>query len=71
LVGLGERRRLLLRPKGGGRSQAFPLGRGDLLVTGGTTQRAWEHSIPKVTHAGPRISIAFRYGLDPRAYGNR
>ena len=69
LVGLGERRRLLLRPKGGGRSHAFPLGRGDLLVTGGTTQRTWEHSIPKVKHAGPRISIAFRYGLDPRAYG--
>jgi hypothetical protein len=25
--------------------------------------------VPKVARAGPRISIAFRYGLDPRAYG--
>jgi alkylated DNA repair dioxygenase AlkB len=69
LVSLGEPRRLLFRPRGGGRSHAFPLGRGDLLVTGGTTQRAWEHAVPKVACAGPRISIAFRYGLDPRAYG--
>jgi alkylated DNA repair dioxygenase AlkB len=35
--------------------------RGDLLVMGGTSQRTWEHSIPKVACAGPRISIAFRH----------
>ncbi len=69
LVSLGEPRRFLLRPKGGGRSQRFDLGRGDLLVTGGTTQRTWDHAVPKVARAGPRISVAFRYGLDPRAYG--
>ncbi len=69
LVSLGEPRTFLLRPRGGGRSRAFRLGRGDLLVTGGTTQRTWQHSVPKVAHAGPRISIAFRYGLHPRAYG--
>jgi alkylated DNA repair dioxygenase AlkB len=69
LVSLGEPRRFLLRPRGGGRSRAFHLGRGDLLVTGGRTHRAWQHSVPKVARAGPRISIAFRYGLDPRAYG--
>lgn len=69
LVSLGEPRRFLLRPKGGGRSRAFQLGRGDLLVTGGRTQRHWEHSVPKVAHAGPRISLAFRYGMNPRAYG--
>ncbi len=63
LVSLGEPRRLLFRPKGGGRSRAFLLGRGDLLVTGGTAQRTWEHAVPKVARAGPRISIAFRYGL--------
>jgi len=68
LVSLGERRRFLLRPKGGGRSRAFELGRGDLLVTGGKTQRTWEHCIPKVAHAGPRISLAFRYAMDVRAY---
>jgi alkylated DNA repair dioxygenase AlkB len=69
LVSLGEPRRFLLRPRAGGRSRAFDLGRGDLLVTGGTTQRTWLHCVPKVARAGPRISIAFRYGLHPRAYG--
>jgi alkylated DNA repair dioxygenase AlkB len=62
LVSLGEPRRFLLRPKGGGRSRAFLLGRGDLLVTGGETQRTWEHSVPKVARAGPRISLAYRHG---------
>jgi alkylated DNA repair dioxygenase AlkB len=69
LVSLGEPRKLMLRPRGGGPSRAFPLGHGDLLVTGGSTQRTWEHAVPKVARAGARISIAFRYGLDPRAYG--
>lgn len=68
LVSLGEPRKFLLRPRGGGPSRAFRLGRGDLLVTGGATHRAWDHAVPKVARAGPRISIAFRYGLDPRAY---
>lgn len=71
LVSLGERRRFLLRPKGGGKSIAFELGRGDLLVTGGRAQREWEHSVPKLAHAGPRISLAFRYGMDPRAYAHK
>jgi alkylated DNA repair dioxygenase AlkB len=63
LLSLGEPRKFLLRPKGGGKSQAFALGHGDLLVTGGQTQRAWEHSVPKVALAGPRISVAYRYGM--------
>ena len=67
IVSVGEPRRLLLRPKGGGKSLSFLLGRGDLLVTGGTTQRAWEHTVPKVSAAGPRISISFRHGLMARA----
>ncbi|HEX7487395.1 MAG TPA: alpha-ketoglutarate-dependent dioxygenase AlkB [Anaeromyxobacteraceae bacterium] len=71
LVSLGEPRRFLLRRKGGGPSRAFCLGRGDLLVTGGATHRAWDHAVPKVARAGPRISIAFRYGLDPRAYDGK
>ena len=69
LVSFGEPRKFLLRPKGGGKSRPFHLGRGDLLVTGGKTQRTWEHSVPKVAAAGPRISLAFRYGMDARAYG--
>jgi alkylated DNA repair dioxygenase AlkB len=71
LVSVGEPRKFLLRPKGGGKSVVFQLGRGDLLVTGGATQRRWEHSVPKVAKAGPRISLAFRYGLDPRAYAHK
>jgi hypothetical protein len=46
------------------------LGRGDLLVTGGRTQRDWLHGVPKVAKAGPRISIAFRHGLDRAVYDN-
>ena len=71
LVSLGEPRRFLLRPRGGGRSIAVTLGRGDLLVTGGTTQRTWDHCVPKVARAGPRISIAFRHAVDRRAYARK
>jgi alkylated DNA repair dioxygenase AlkB len=69
LVSLGEPRKFLLRPRGGGRSRAWQLGHGDLFVTGGRTQRDYEHSVPKVAHAGPRISLAFRYGMNANAYG--
>ena len=63
LVSLGEPRTFLLRPEGGGRSSAFRLGHGDLLVTGGQTQGRFEHSVPKVKASGPRISIAFRHNV--------
>jgi alkylated DNA repair dioxygenase AlkB len=68
LVSLGDPRRFLVRPQGGGRSRAFALGRGDLLVTGGAFQRRWEHSVPKVAAAGARVSIAFRHGVQQSAY---
>ena len=68
LVSLGAARRFLLRPRGGGTSIPFLLGGGDLLVTGGRTQRTWEHSVPKVARAEPRLSLAFRHGLAPDAY---
>lgn len=63
LLSLGEPRRFLLRQHGGGPSRALLLGRGDLLVTGGQTQRRWDHRVPKVARAGPRISVAFRHGM--------
>ena len=44
----------------GGKSTALSLGWGDLLVMGGSCQRTWEHAVPKVAHAGPRISVQFR-----------
>lgn len=71
LVSLGDTRKFLLRPKGGGKSRTFLLSRGDLLVTGGQTQRSWEHSVPKVALAGPRISLAYRHGMDRAAYAGK
>ena len=65
LVSLGEPRIFRLRPSSGvegGPPRSFALGRGDLLVTGGRCQREWQHSVPKVSQAGPRISLAFRHG---------
>jgi alkylated DNA repair dioxygenase AlkB len=61
IVSLGTPRRFLLRPRGGGQSRQFELGRGDLLIMGGSCQRTWEHSVPKLAHApGPRMSVQFR-----------
>jgi len=71
LVSLGEPRRFLLKPKEGGSSRSFFLGEGDLLVTGGNTQRTWLHSVPKVKRAGPRISIAYRHGFNAPPAGDR
>lgn len=60
ILSLGAPRQLLLRPMGGGRSLRFTTGPGDLLVMGGSCQRTWEHAVPKVRGAGPRISVQFR-----------
>ncbi len=63
IVSVGERRTFRMRPKGGGASLSWRLGRGDLLVMGGTCQRTWEHTVPKSAAArGPRISITIRTG---------
>jgi alkylated DNA repair dioxygenase AlkB len=59
-VSLGEPRRFLMRPKGGGQSIAYNLGWGDLIVMGGSCQRTWQHAIPKVACAFPRMVIMFR-----------
>ena len=60
-VSLGQPRRFLMKPTEGGASIAYELGRGDLIVMGGTCQRTWRHGIPKVAHAaGPRIALMFR-----------
>ena len=47
-------------PAGGRRSRSFTLASGDLLVMGGSCQQNWEHSIPKVASAPPRMSVTFR-----------
>ena len=60
IISLGDPRRLALRPRGGGDSLSVELGHGDLLVMGGSCQRTWEHAVPKVAFAGPRMSVQFR-----------
>ncbi|MDR6175522.1 alkylated DNA repair dioxygenase AlkB [Nocardioides zeae] len=60
IVSVGDPRRLALRPRGGGASIAVTMGHGDLVVMGGSCQRTWEHAVPKVAHAGPRLSVQFR-----------
>jgi alkylated DNA repair dioxygenase AlkB len=61
IVTLGARRPFLIRPRGGGPSRDIAPAAGDLLVMGGRCQRDWEHGVPKVAHAGPRISVTWRW----------
>ena len=60
IISIGDPRKLCLRPRGGGESIAIEMGHGDLVVMGGSCQRTWEHAVPKVASAGPRISVQFR-----------
>jgi alkylated DNA repair dioxygenase AlkB len=64
IVSVGAPRPFLVRPRGGGHSMSFLLGQGDLFVMGGAAQHDWEHTVPKVASAGPRISITYRHGVD-------
>lgn len=58
VLSLGSRRTLRMRNKARHReARAFTLLPGDLFVMGGTSQRTWEHSVPKVARAGPRLSV--------------
>jgi alkylated DNA repair dioxygenase AlkB len=62
LISLGSPRVLRMRCKAAhADARAFRLLPGDLFVMGGTSQRTWEHSIPKVASAGPRLSLQFRH----------
>lgn len=61
ILSLGAPRTLAIRSRRTGRVQRFPLGHGDLLVMGGSSQRTHEHAIAKTRKAvGPRISVQFR-----------
>ena len=60
ILSLGSTRRFLLRPAAGGESVRLNPAPGDLVVLGGTAQTTWQHSIPKVTQAGARVSVMFR-----------
>lgn len=60
IVSVGDPRKLALRPAAGGDSISVEMGHGDLIVMGGSCQRTWEHAVPKVASAGPRLSVQFR-----------
>ncbi len=61
-VGLGERRRFLLRPGDHGPATiTLRTGEGDLVVMGGRCQHEWQHTVPKETHAGARMSVTMRH----------
>jgi hypothetical protein len=64
-ISLGACRRFLLRPRGGGTSMRWLLGPGDLVVMGGRSQHDWEHCVPKMALAGPRVSITMRHSQPP------
>jgi alkylated DNA repair dioxygenase AlkB len=63
-VALGERRRFRLR-RGASGPTALTLisGEGDLIVMGGRCQHDWQHTVPKATRAGARMSITMRHSL--------
>ncbi|MEM7142717.1 MAG: alpha-ketoglutarate-dependent dioxygenase AlkB [Actinomycetota bacterium] len=67
IVSLGGPRRFGLRPIGESEGRAsirLTIGSGDLLVMGGACQHAWEHCVPKMATAAPRMSITFRHVND-------
>ena len=63
LLTLGATRPFRLRPHGrtGGPTHDLAPASGDLLVMGGACQRDWEHAVPKVRSAGPRVSVMWRW----------
>jgi len=62
LISLGAERKFSLRRRDDHRSRCdIILEHGSLLVMSGTTQRYWEHAIPRTSAiAGARISLTFR-----------
>jgi alkylated DNA repair dioxygenase AlkB len=61
-VTLGSARPFLLRTMHRpGASVRFVPEPGDLLVMGGDCQHTWQHTVPKVAVAGPRISVTVRH----------
>lgn len=63
LVSLGSARPFKMRPRPGylpSPTRTWHLGDGDLFVMAGACQRDWQHCVPKVKQAAPRLSLAFR-----------
>jgi alkylated DNA repair dioxygenase AlkB len=60
VVSLGDTRRFLIRPNGGGSSVALTVGGGDVVVMHGRSQRDWQHCVPKQKRpATARMSLNF------------
>lgn len=64
IVSLGGPRRFGLRPRTGGQAHRLVLHSGDLLVMGGACQHTWEHCVPKMRSASPRMSLSYRHVPD-------
>jgi alkylated DNA repair dioxygenase AlkB len=65
-LSLGAERRFLLRRRdGAGKSVGLPLPHGSLLRMAGDTQRRYAHALPKTRAAGARINLTFRW-IGPR-----
>ena len=62
-ISLGASRRFSLKRKSDKCAPAvhIDLAHGTLLVMSGTTQRFWQHSVPKTNKpVGPRLNLTFR-----------
>ena len=68
ILTLGAQRPFRVRPFGidraPDRATSSPAS-GDVLVMGGACQRDWEHGVPKVATAGPRVSATWRWAAAP------
>ena len=68
ILTLGQSRRFLLRPVGGRTALTLAPAAGDLLVMGGSSQRTWQHTVPKVASSAPRISVTFRHSTNDEVH---
>jgi len=70
-ISLGAVRRFRMRHKMvPDQRVAIDLTHGSCLVMAGTTQRFWQHGVPKTARAvGPRINLTFRSSTCPRQSG--
>jgi alkylated DNA repair dioxygenase AlkB len=67
ILTLGAQRPFRVRPlaRPSAWSRDLAPASGDVLVMGGACQRAWEHGVPKVATAGPRVSATWRWAVTP------
>ncbi len=65
-ISLGGERVMRIRPRGGGSSTALTLAHGSLVLMSASSQRDYQHAIPKTRRAvAPRINLTFRRVFPP------